>query len=136
LLMFVPLAGLVERRMGTTRLAMIILVIAIITSMGLYVFVPAMNTYAGVSAVSYGLIAWWCLENRRRFMLQVTAELRVSIADLVLGFMLSRCFFAALGDQTLPDMDNIAVAWQAHLFAMGAAMLGRVGKGDTDNLTT
>ncbi len=113
---FLLLGVLLEREQGRATLASLLVLLALGTSAALWLFVPELGYYGGISALNYGLLTWLCLTQRDvvRARWQWIPALFPVLLMANIGWQYST--EASLLDAGMPRA--VRVAWQAHLAAV------------------
>lgn len=119
---FLLLGMLVEKEQGRWTLARVLLLLALGTSAALFLFVPQLAHYGGISALNYGLLTWLCLTQRE--VLQKRWQWIPSLFPVLLMAHIAWQFSTeeSLLYAGLPRA--VRVAWQAHLAAVLLAFAG------------
>jgi rhomboid family GlyGly-CTERM serine protease len=113
---FLLLGVLIEREQGRATFASLLLVLALGTSAGLWLFVPELGFYGGISALNYGLLTWFCLTQRT-----VVQERWQWIPALFPVLIMAHIGWQYTTEQSLISAGlprSVRVAWQAHLAAV------------------
>ncbi len=113
---FLLLGVLIERVQGRATFAGLLLLLALGTSTALWLFVPALSFYGGISALNYGLLTWLCLTQRNVVQARWQWVLALFPALIVLHIAWQYTTETTLISAGLPR--SVRVAWQAHLFAV------------------
>lgn len=119
---FLLLGLLIEREQGTHTMLRLLLLVALGTSAALWLFVPQLQFYGGISALNYGLLTWLCLTQRG------VVQKRWGWIPLLFPVLL----LAHVGWQASTEKSLLAaglphavrVAWQAHLAGVVLACIG------------
>ncbi|MDY6982285.1 MAG: rhombosortase [Pseudomonadota bacterium] len=110
---FLLLGLQVERDQGRATFAMLMTFLALGTSAALWLFVPEMHAYGGISALNYGLLTWICLTRRTVVHARWQWSLTVFPAVMLAHIAWQRATESSLLDAGMPQ--GLRVAWQAHL---------------------
>jgi rhomboid family GlyGly-CTERM serine protease len=124
LLAFAVLAILTENQLGHAGFARLCVAIAAFIGVGLLLFVPGMEFYAGISGINYGLLAYLGLQQITR--LARTGSLPAIACFASTGAVLAILLWQQARAGSSPFTGEIAgvrVAWQAHLAGILAAGL-------------
>jgi membrane associated rhomboid family serine protease len=130
-LAFYLLAGQIRKLAGTETLHRLLALLMSGTGLGLYLLVPAMIQYGGLSAINYGLLAWLALHDRNPLLARASGKGRSRLRVLFVALPVGLCALQWWqGLSVVPGLaagDGPAVAWQAHLIAIIlAVMVGRI----------
>jgi rhomboid family GlyGly-CTERM serine protease len=113
---FVLLGMLIESEQGKSLFGGLLLYLALGTSSALWLFVPELWFYGGISALNYGLLTWLCVTQRT--LLQKNWQWAASVLPLLILTHIGWQYTTerSLLDAGLPRY--VRVAWQAHLAAV------------------
>ncbi len=113
---FLLLGVVIEREQGRGTLSVLLVLLALGTSSALWVLVPELAFYGGISALNYGLLTWLCLTQRDVVQKRWQWVLSMLPALLVVHIAWQYTTETTLISSGLPR--SVRVAWQAHLFAL------------------
>lgn len=123
---FLLLGLLVEKEQGRRTLLRLLLLLSLGTSAALWLFVPQLAFYGGMSALNYGLLTWLCLTERG-----VMQKPWDWIALLFPVLLLAHIGWQSSTEESLLSAGlprAVRVAWQAHLAAVVLACIGVAAK--------
>lgn len=119
---FLLLGVLVEKEQGRRTMLRLLVLFALGTSAALWLFVPQLAFYGGISALNYGLLTWLCLTQRG-----VVQKRWEWIPLLFPVLLLAHIGWQSSTEESLLSAGlprSVRVAWQAHLAAVVLACIG------------
>lgn len=113
---FLLLGVMIEREQGRPTLVGLLMVLALGTSAALWLLVPQLAFYGGISALNYGLLTWICLT--RRDLVQERWQWIPSLFPVVIMAHIGWQYTTEESLLSIGLPRSVRVAWQAHLAAV------------------